>query len=91
MKVRLAQSKAAPAAFRRVGSPRFALEPVTSARLPFIAQVACVECRRRFTVRYGAIAAVFRIGSEVVAVCCDACLTADSRARLQQLRGEVTS
>lgn len=78
------------AAFRRCGTPHFKLEPVTSARLPFTAEVTCIECRRAFTIRYGTVAAVFRIGPEVVAVCCDACLTDESRARLQQLRSEVT-
>jgi hypothetical protein len=88
---RTSSRRSPAAAFRRVGTPRFRLEPVTSVRLPFVAEVACVECGRPFAIRYGAAAAVFRIGPEVVAVCCDGCLTDESRARLEQLRNKVAS
>jgi hypothetical protein len=83
-------SKPPSVAFRRIGASHFRLEPVTSTRLPFVADVDCIECGCSFAIRHGAVAAVFRIGGEVVAVCCDDCLSDESRARLQQLRDEVT-
>ena len=83
------RTPAPPAAVRRCGVPRFRLEPVTSGRLPFVATVACVECGRPFRVAYGAAAAVFRIGPEVLAVCCDSCLSPESRQVLQSMRDEV--
>jgi hypothetical protein len=68
------------------GQTRFQLEPVKSPRLPFFAEVACVSCGEPVVVPFGAIAATFRIGSEVVGICCDTCLDDKSRAHLERLR-----
>jgi hypothetical protein len=66
--------------------PRFQCQRVTSTRLGFIAETACIQCGEPIAVRYGAVGAVFRVGQEFVGVCCDECLSSESRARLAEMR-----
>jgi hypothetical protein len=64
----------------------FRFEPVRSPKLPFVAETTCLFCATPMRVRFGAIAATFRIGNEVVGVACDECLDDDSRDRLARFR-----
>ena len=57
-----------------VGKSQFRFEPVKSERLPFVAEVDCLLCGEPLSVSYGAVAKTFRIGNEVVGVCCDECV-----------------
>jgi hypothetical protein len=72
--------------FRRVGAARWEFGRVTSERLTFVATTTCIGCGAAMTVRYGTVAAVFRVGQEFVGVSCDACLTPEARERLAQRR-----
>lgn len=53
------------------------------------AQARCLSCGEAFTLTRGDAAAVLKVGNEIVGAVCPQCLTDESRARLQQLRGEV--
>lgn len=75
-----------PKSYASIGAPKLRLVAVKSAKLPFVASTTCVRCERALTIAYGAVGAVFMIGNEFVGVCCDACLTPDSQARLQAHR-----
>lgn len=66
---------------------RFRFRPATSRRLSFVAVEECVGCGRSIVVRYGEVVATFSVGNELVGLCCDACLSDDSRQRLAALRG----
>lgn len=66
---------------------RFALAPVKVVRkLDFVARTTCIVCGAPLDVSYGAVMAVFAIGSEFVGCSCDACLNAETRAQLASLR-----
>ena len=78
-----------PESFRRVGAARWEFRRVTSERLAFVAATTCIGCGAATTVRYGALAAVFRVGQEFVGVSCDDCLSPEARARLAQRRNEA--
>lgn len=78
-----------PESFRRVGAARWEFGRVTSERLAFVAATTCLGCGAAMTVRYRAVAAVFRVGQEFVGVSCDNCLTPEARARLAQRRNEA--
>jgi hypothetical protein len=69
------------------GKTTLKIKPVKATnRLVFVAETTCVQCGGAFTIRYGTPAAVFSIGNELVAVCCDACLDGPSRERLAKAR-----
>lgn len=66
----------------------FYFERVQVDRLEWIAKTECLQCGQPFLVRRGSIMAVLRAGNEFVGVCCDQCLTAESRAEVERRRAE---
>jgi hypothetical protein len=65
----------------------FVFAPVKAAhKLRYVARTTCIVCGATFEVTYGAVMATFTIGTELVGISCDACLSAESRARLASFR-----
>lgn len=73
------------------GTPMFVLQRVTTTKLEFLAETICILCGEPVIVRYGNVAATFKIGNEFLGLCCDDCLSAESRDRLQQMRGTAVT
>ena len=73
------------------GATTFVLVPslVADRIFDWQAETACLQCGGRFTLKRGGAAAVLRIGNEITGAVCPACLTAESRQRLESMRGEV--
>lgn len=72
--------------FTRAGKPQLRLERAVSHSLPFVACVPCICCGQVVAVAIGEHVAMFRVGSEIVGLACDACLDPQSRTRLCRLR-----
>lgn len=73
-------------ATQTLGRTTFMLAAARSLRLPFVAEVTCVNCGGAVFVAYGEIVPTFRVGNEVVGVCCDSCLDQESREKLALVR-----
>ena len=72
-----------------IGRTSFAFEAVRStSHLSFIAETACLSCGQTVRIAYGHHAAVYRVGRQLVGICCDDCLSSESRQHLAQLRSE---
>jgi hypothetical protein len=71
---------------KAIGSPTFRFEAVVSRRLPFEATVHCISCGELFIISLGQVHATYRVGRELVGVCCDRCLSPETYAQLTRLR-----
>ncbi len=71
----------------RTGASRFRFQAVVSRRLVFVTTAECLACGQTLVIERGEIWATLTVGNEFVGLCCDACLSDDSRRQLLALRG----
>lgn len=82
----MSKTQKRPPDFTHAGKPGLRLERAVSHSLPFVACVPCICCGQVVAVAIGEHVAMFRVGSEIVGIVCECCLSPESRATLAEMR-----